>query len=382
MQPDDDPRLFPDAAAAPAEAAGLHALAAASQAAMGQEAARLDGQIQEALAAMLSPGSGARLAAVFDTAPSSAVYRHLWRLLVPCEHGRSDGPLGITVFALPLIVVAGIDGGGQSRVAIDGVLNDPASLCAILREHGALAGNQSFGLANTLVAAGAIDVEQLPDVLAWRELPDVPASARVLDPAPIMLSTGPETVHLRFIVGSAIAAPDAKLLEDSSVGKWGIPFTQALGRQLAVPGASMLALPRAPQSLLNALWQGRVAHRDVGAHIFASNAIRKLRASVGEPTAVMSCHRCVDVPGGGEVRLSLSSPFDPRGAEGFRCPLYPLDRVADVVAGLTALMAECRVTDVRVVPGVHGDRDPATGLPLLFKGDAAPLPVARGSEIA
>ncbi len=378
MQPDDDPRLFPDAAAAPAEAARLHLLAAASQAAMGQEAARLDGQIQQALAAMLSPGSGARLAAVFDTAPSSALYRHLWRLLVPCERGQSaDGSLGVTVFALPLIVVAGLEGGGQSRVALDGVLQDPASLCAILREHGALAGNQSFGLANALVAAGAIDVAHLAEVLAWRELPDVPRSARVLDPAPIVLSAGPESVHLRFIVGSAIAASGAQLLEGSGVGKWGIPFAQALGRELAAPGVSVLALPRAPQSLLNAVWQGRVAHRDVGAHIFASNAIRKLRASVGEPTAVISLHRCADVAGGGEVRLSLSSPFDPRDAEGFRCPLYPLDRVGDVVAGLTDLMAECRVTDVRVVPGVHGDRDPATGLPLLFKGDAAPLPVSH-----
>jgi hypothetical protein len=37
---------------------------------------------------------------------------------------------------------------------------------------------------------------------------------------------------------------------------------------------------------------------------------------------------------------------------------------------LCDLMRDCRVTDVQVLPGVHADRDPATGLTLLFKADA------------
>jgi len=37
---------------------------------------------------------------------------------------------------------------------------------------------------------------------------------------------------------------------------------------------------------------------------------------------------------------------------------------------LETLLADCRVTDVRRMPGVHADRDPATGQPLLFKADA------------
>jgi hypothetical protein len=31
---------------------------------------------------------------------------------------------------------------------------------------------------------------------------------------------------------------------------------------------------------------------------------------------------------------------------------------------------------VRVKPGVHADRDPATGLPLLFKEEGPPAPMA------
>jgi hypothetical protein len=112
----------------------------------------------------------------------------------------------------------------------------------------------------------------------------------------------------------------------------------------------------------------------VGVQVFAANAIRKLRAAVGEPTAVISAHRSPGADHGGEVRLSLSSPFDPREAEGFRCPLHPQESVADVVAMLTGFLADCRVADVRIVPGIHADRDAGTGLTLLFKGDDLPAP--------
>jgi hypothetical protein len=41
---------------------------------------------------------------------------------------------------------------------------------------------------------------------------------------------------------------------------------------------------------------------------------------------------------------------------------------------LADLLRDCRVADVRTIPGVHADRDPATGLPLLFKPDASDPP--------
>ena len=164
-----------------------------------------------------------------------------------------------------------------------------------------------------------------------------------LPPSPMSFPAGREGVHLRFLVGSALARPGLDLLADDEVRKWGVPFTKELSRQLAVGATSVLALARAPQRPLPAVAAGRAAQREVGAQIFASNAIRKLRGSVGEPSAVISAHRAADAPGGGELRLSLSSPFEPRDAEGFRCPLYPLDRVGDVASMLVDLMADCRV---------------------------------------
>ncbi len=87
---------------------------------------------------------------------------------------------------------------------------------------------------------------------------------------------------------------------------------------------------------------------------------------------MISAHRAQDAPGGGELRLSLSSPFDSRAAEGFRCPLYPLDRVGDVVTMLVELLRDCRVDDIRALAGVHADRVPGLGSALLFKPDTIP----------
>jgi hypothetical protein len=366
----DDPRVFPDPAAATAEAARLHRLAMESlAAATGRDAEASDAELAPLLDALLAPGQGARLAEVFASAPSVAVYRHLWRRLAQREGASgAAGTLRLTPFALPIVVVAGIEAAGPAHATLSCALDDPAALAGILRDHGALAGNRSFAFANALVAARALDLPRLPDLLAWHRAPQ---QTRALEPDPIALAGGTETVHLRFLVGSALAAPGADILHDTAVGKWGMPLAQALGRQLAQPGTSVLALPRAPQSLLQALREGRAAQREVGLQVFAANAIRKLRASVGEPTAVISAHHARGADYGGELRLSLSSPFDPREAEGFCCPLEPLENVDEVVAMLAQFLGECRVSDVRVVPGVHGDRDPDTGLLLLFKGDAA-----------
>ena len=66
----------------------------------------------------------------------------------------------------------------------------------------------------------------------------------------------------------------------------------------------------------------------------------------------------------------------PRDAQGFRCPLHPGEAVADVATALIDLLRDCRVADIRVVDGVHGDREPVTGGPLLFKPETIP-PGAR-----
>ena len=166
---------------------------------------------------------------------------------------------------------------------------------------------------------------------------------------------------------AALADPTRRaILEKLATGAATVN-TLAEPLKMSLPGVSkhLKVLQRA-----GLVVQGRDAQREVGAQLFASNAIRGLRARVGEPAAVISAHRSVAAPGGGELRLSLSSPFDPRQAEGFRCPLFPTDRVGDVASMLFDLLRDCRVADVRMLPGVHPDRDPQTGMTLLFKPEA------------
>ena len=374
-----DPRVFPDIASAAEPARSLYVLAAQ---ALGGDDPRAteaaDRDLRAALGARLG-GDGEALARILAGAPSTDVARHLWRALDAAwrEAMHVDGStLEVTMFALPLVIVAGRDGEGGGGV-LPGILADPPKLAALLREHDALAGNRTFALSNALVAVDAIDVARLPGIMAWCRLPETLAAGTfsppaALPPAPMEFHAGRESVHLRFLPGVAVAKPGADLTADASMGKWGIPFARELAAQMAVGGASVLALPRAPRRLLPAVAEGRAAQREVAAQIFASNAIRKFRGAVGEPTAVISAHRAPDAPGGGELRLSLSSPFEPRDAEGFRCPLYPLDRAGDVVAMLVQLLHDCRVTDIRTLAGVHADRAADTGLPLLFKPESIP----------
>jgi hypothetical protein len=288
-----------------------------------------------------------------------------WR---EASRGNEADGLAAMLFAIPLVLVAaGKEGDGE----IAGLLDDADNVKAILREHRALGGSETFALAAPLIASDAFDLERMPQLLAWqRQAADGAVTHLDLHPTPIATKAGQEGVHLRFLAGVALASAQADVLREDGADAWAMPLARELARQLAGPRYSVLALPRAARSPLAALQQGRAAQRDIGAQLFASNAIRRLRASVGEPSAVISAHRCAGAPGGGELRLSLSSTFDPRQAEGFRCPLFAGDRVIDVAMMLADLMRDCRVVDVRVLAGVHADRDGATGLTLLFKADA------------
>jgi hypothetical protein len=373
-----DPRAT--SGAGTAAAAPLVELAAESLAAPSVHgAAVIDRALAVALAAHLKAGQSGLVADAMAAAPSVAIARALWRGLIDAwalASRPADGEgVAAALFALPLVIVAGSEARAEGDVpaaVVDAILADTEALAALLRGTRALAGHQAFALANALVAEDAIDAPQLSALLAWQEFTAGEGPARRdLPPAPIVVQPGEQSVHLRFLIGTALVGAEADALGADMSG-WAMPLARELSRQLSAPGISVLALPRAPQSPPAALQQGRAAQREVGAQLFASNAIRKLRAATGEPAAVISAHRAAAAPGGGELRLSLSSPFDARPAEGFRCPLFPTDRVDDVAAMLCDLLRDCRVADVRIAPGVHADRDPQTGLPLLFKADAAP----------
>jgi len=374
----EDPRRFAEPAMArrdPLVEAAERSLAAGAA----SDAERIDARIDAALADLLVQGSGRKIASTFASAPSAVVARHLARRLVDAwtcaSKCATSATLAISVFAIPVVIVAAGDAdGGPLRVP--GALADPAAAAAILSELGALRGNRTLTLASALAIPDAFAPERLPEWLAHQKLDDGELPRGIdIEPVSIAVAAGEERAVLRFVVGAALSAPGAQLF-DADNTRWMTPFAAALRAQLAQRGATLLALPRHVQAPFSALMEGRAAHREIAAQLFASNAIRKFRGSVGEPDAVMSAHRCADARNGGELRLSLSSAFDERGAEGFRCPLYEWERVVDVGGMLKNLLRDCRITRVTVVPGVHPDLDASTGLRLFLRPDAVPARVA------
>jgi hypothetical protein len=334
-------------------------------AATGQDRETADAQLRGAMREALRAREIAGIEVTLNGAASAGVYRHLWRALIAAwrETGAwAENQVVAHGFALPVVVVAA----AESPIELPGVLGDTRPIVEILQEYGSLAGNRNFGIANVLAGAEALGLETIPRWLQWRGAPDNATVLNDVAPSPIGVSAGQEGAHLRFLAGLALASPRAALFEERTVGAWGMPLAKTLSGQLQLPGVQVLALPRAPADPLTAWQVGRVAQREIALQLFASSAIRTLRADFGEPTAVISAHR---TDHGGELRLSLSSPFGERVADGFRCPLYPFDRVEDVLTMIVDLLRACRVTDVRMLTLILPDRDPLTGLVLLFRPD-------------
>lgn len=371
-----DPRRWP-ATPAPPAAAALHARVAAR---LGEresrEADAHDAAIDAALSGIVTAGDAEALAALLASAPSAAVHRHLWRRLAEVECAMLRGPtLAVALFALPTVVVTGMEAPGAEPASLPGLLAAADAITALLREHDALRGTVQFALSAALLGAEALELRALPALIAHGRVALDGGTLRPLALAgkPLRVEGAQESVHLRFVVGSALCGPHAEPFHAQERGPWtwSLPVARALSRELAHPGITVLALPRPAQRLVPALAAGRAAQREIALQLFVGNALRRMRGSVGEPVAVLSAHRAGDAPGGGELRLTLSSPFAPRDGEGFRYALQPHERVPDAVTAITTLLRDCRIADLRAAAGVQPDRDPATGVLTFCRPDDA-----------
>ena len=364
-----DPRIYAPVASGEPRAQWYALAEAALDASTGIASDAADAALTDALRVALARDAASVEHAV-ENAPSPFVARRLWRAADEISRSCAEGDaLAVTLFALPLVMVVGANANAEDA-AVPGIIPNARRLADVLRAGSALRANETIALSDVLASASALSIRSLPAWQAVRRsavhLNEPPAA-----PAPIAL-TRHESVHLRFLIGTAVAGRGVNLLEDRSVGAWGAGLTRELVRALSSERCPVLPLPRAPQAPLVARHDGLVAQREIAAQLFASNAIRNVRASSGEPTAVISAHRASDAPGGGELRLSLSSPFEPRDAEGFRCPIYPIEPVSAALSMLLDLLHDCRVTDVRLVAGVHPDRLAGIDVPLFLKPETIP----------
>lgn len=344
-----DPRRFSADGDSPlAQAAGevARAPAASSQSLLADLAAQVS--------ALLESGNEALVREVMRTPSSPQVCRALQAALdFALAPLRAGGEVGLQVFAIPVLFVTG----ATSARRIPGILSDSEAIRTLFEQSGVLGHCRNFGLSNALAAMDSVEaiplrrLHTIARVQSWEGL-----NAIDLQPAEISVQPRQESVDLRFICGAALTAANAPAFVESAgdIGRWGMALTRELGRQLALPDVSVLAIPRPPMSLVRAVATGWFAARELGFQLFLSNALRQARTRIGEPDVTISA-----APDN-IVRIRLTSPFDEGLDQTYGWPLSPCDDLDAVGNSIFSLLDEARVERVAVMATVDHDRDIAT----------------------
>jgi len=294
----------------------------------------------------LEQGDEARLRAALALAPDAVSYRMLWEAIARSidTPALAAGAVVARPFALPVVLLA-----ASSKAArIAGQLTDVAAMQALFERSNALGPTRNFGLSNALCSLDAL--EALSPLAVFRSVRSLAADAigDALPPDDLHVKAGQEQTFLRFLVGAGVSPVDAPGFAETAanIGAWGRECAKMLADQLAAPGVQLLALPRPPKNMLMAPHSGRCAQLEAAFNLFASNAVRRLRMAVGDPSIILSAHE------NAEIRVTLSSPFAPDMVEGFCWPLHPLDDLGAIESMVRDLFADIRLNDLRVAPKV------------------------------
>ncbi len=319
------------------------AIGALADASWAGEHSRGHALLVRGLRRQLSQGDDAAIRSVLDNAPPGAVSRDLVEALDSAINGSDedrDTPLLSRVFLLPVLFVTG----GKAPARVAGVVPDVAAVTELLKQAGALGPVENFGLSNALgthEAAASVSPSTLFRVV--RSL-DAATASGLLAPADLVVDSADEHVHLRYLAGASLTAADMPtfLERAGQVGRWGMTLSQLLGRQLGEEGLSLLPLPRAPRPWFTAIEEGRFARAELAFNLFATNAIRRIRAETGDPDAEISARD------DGTIRVDLTSPFDPMLRHAHAWPLAPGDDLARIELSIRDLLRDCRVEKVVV----------------------------------
>jgi hypothetical protein len=130
-----------------------------------------------------------------------------------------------------------------------------------------------------------------------------------------------------------------------------MPLSRELLAQLGQASLSLLPLPRPPAGLMRALHEGRRAREEVAFQAFASRVLRRMRSGPGETDAEVAALES------GAVGVRLAPGFERERAETHRWQLDAVDDLADVTGSILGLLADCRVSAVRVVESIVSDAE-------------------------
>jgi hypothetical protein len=315
-----------------------------------------DGHEHELVTAMrelAGAGRDADIRSALAAAPSPQHYAKLWQALcIAVEKPAPGDAVAPRVFAIPWVIVCG----GSTPATVACVLPDVSEIARVLEQHGVFGGSRNMGLSNALCGIEALETLAPSEAMhGWGD-----PRVRNMAPAPIQVLRGVEEVHVRFLLGAAIAPANAPAITETgaNVGAWGTPALRAMAAQLATPNVQILPMPRAPAGLYSAAYVGRRAGLEAAFNLFMSNSVRRFRMATGDPSVTLSSHAS------GEIRVVLWTVFDDAMVEGFSWPLHPADDLDEVESTITSMIAECRLPEATVHPEVLPDRT-VTGA-LLF----------------
>ena len=325
------------------------ALAAAASPATSADRANAQSALVNTIRRSLSDGDATSVTEALHAPLPSASARALIAAVDAAINGPSaeeQGSVLARVFLLPLLLVSA----GKAPATVPGVVPDITELTTLMKRAAALGAVENFGLGNAMGSFAGASAVSPADLHALVRRFGSAGGNDLLAPEPVSIESADETVHLRFLAGASVTPADLpSFLETAGqIGRWGMGLSQALAQQLADPGLSLLPLPRAPRPWFTALHEGRFAREELAFNLFASAAIRRIRAESGDPEALITART------DGTIRIDLTSPFDAMLGHAHAWKLAPADDLAAVERSIRQLLEDCRVSrvesDDRVLP--------------------------------
>lgn len=309
-------------------------------------------------------GIGAALSLSANQAAYKTLFQAVLDELGAPVAGESQRAL---VFALPIVLVAGIKG----KLQLPGRLPDIGAVKALLTKHGVIRADSDVYLSGKLQHLDDLSAIRPSQLQQWKSALRYASGGLPLELKEEPMLLDGEAVFLRFLVGVAMQPNDGEpaIRLNGDINSWGMPLTHLLGEQLGRDGLTLFAIPRPPQLLPAALQQGYFARQEVHMQVTVSNMLRKLRTAGETPVATLAAHE------GGELRLTISSQENRDNWQGFVWPLSPLDNIELICQNFRQLMVECHVDDVRIIDTVQPAQH--LGLPLFLTAHDQPIATSQ-----
>ncbi|HWQ38803.1 MAG TPA: hypothetical protein VNM24_09385 [Burkholderiales bacterium] len=306
-----------------------------------------DKSLEQAVARLLAEARADLVQEAIREAPCAAICRTLLEAVDSALVRRlqADGAQ-IRLFAIPIVVVTG----GEAGAVVPSAVGDAAELTRVFEAAGALGPVRNFGFSNALTSRASLEAVSWTALLRIAQSDEpVELGPLALEPEDIVLHTGEDQVDLRFLPGAAVTRADAPTFLETAgaIGRWGIPFTRTLAKQLSTRAATVLPIPRPPMGFVRAAHAGSFARAELGFQLFVSNALRRARSRFGDPDVCVAAHSDAT------VRVRLTSPLDESFVEEYRWALGPADDLDEVARSILDLLAEVRLDRVAVLDTVQ-----------------------------